>query len=121
MRILYIDDDVEDGEIFSEAVRYLGDDIECVIATNGNQALQAFVPPCPNFVFLDLRLPMMNGPEILIAFRERECFKETKVIIYSTIIDETEMQRCKQLGAHDCIQKSGNFKDLVNSLRKILL
>lgn len=88
MKILYVDDDEEDAEVFCEALALIDKSFECVVATSGKQAISKLGQPCPDFIFLDYRMPLHDGKQILAELRTHECFRQTKVIMYSTFMHE---------------------------------
>jgi CheY-like chemotaxis protein len=120
VRILYVDDDLEDAEIFCEAVHFIDSTIEWQIAKSGDEAITKLYQPCPEFIFLDYRMPQKDGKQILEELRGHDCFKNTKVVMYSTFMHETEIEECRKLGAHECMKKSPTFADLCNNLKKLL-
>jgi CheY-like chemotaxis protein len=119
LRILYVDDDPEDAEIFCEALAEIDPDIQCKIATNARTAIALFSPPCPEFIFLDFRMPIVSGVDLLKEIKSRECFSNTTIVMFSTHMDSRAVEQCKNLGAEHCISKQGDFNDLLISLRQI--
>jgi CheY-like chemotaxis protein len=83
-----VDDDVDDLEIFTLAVEDLRINVNCVTAADGIDALEklrndeAFVP---DFIFLDLNMPRMNGKQCLLEIKKIERLSSTPVIIYSNL------------------------------------
>jgi len=119
MTILYVDDDSDDAEIFCEAVHEVDPSINCTTFPNGNDIISDM--SSPDFLFLDFRMPILGGQEILRRLKENQSFVNTKIIMYSTVMSDQDMRECRELGVYDCLKKSSGFDDLCNELRKILI
>ena len=120
-RILLVDDDKDDQEMFCEALAEIYPSINCAIANNGLEALQiAQEPPPYELIFLDLNMPKMDGFECLRRFREIKSYQQVPIIIVSTSDDHNQKLRCKSLGASDYFTKSTSFEPLIRKLRTVL-
>jgi CheY-like chemotaxis protein len=114
-----IDDDLDDQEIFMLALQDLDKMVNCVTAADGSQALQilnedhSFIP---DYIFLDLNMPRMDGKQFLAEIKKDARLRNIPVIIYSTSSDPRDLYETKQLGASDYIVKQTS----IGSLRKIL-
>jgi CheY-like chemotaxis protein len=121
MRILYIDDDHEDRDIFLEAVRSLTHSVEFEYAASCEDALfklKTLAPP--DLIFLDINMPLRNGKECLKIIKTNPLLKRIPVIIYSTSNHQKERDECTRLGAMDYIVKPGNFEFLCEKLRDVV-
>lgn len=121
MSILYIDDDHEDAEIFCEILKEIDPAIKCTVATEGNVALKGLDQPCPNFIFIDYRMPKLNGVEFLEHLSANQCFSISKIVMYSTYMSDIQIEECKRLGVYECMRKTGDFNAMVSALRNVLL
>jgi CheY-like chemotaxis protein len=120
--VFLVDDDRDDREIFIEALAEIDDSVRCVTAENGEDAIlklhsDVFIP---NFIFLDLNMPRMNGRECLIEIKNIERLQETPVIIYTTSSLQKEKDELVKLGATKFLTKPANFKELCHSLKRVL-
>jgi len=76
---------------------------EVLVAHDGPTAISCIRHERPHLVFLDLRMPGLNGLDIL---KEAKGLDETiKIIILTAIEDEETMQQARQLGADDYVIK----------------
>ena len=122
MNCLFVDDDIDDQEIFSFAVRGLNKSVSLVTAGDGLEALEIlksdknFVPDC---IFLDLNMPRMNGKECLPELRKLPWLKEVPIIIYTTSSEERDRLETHQLGASDFMTKESSIERLKTALDKI--
>jgi CheY-like chemotaxis protein len=124
MVILIADDDHEDCELFSEAINEIDPTIKCWIARDGRQALQflnkELVLP-PDYIFLDINMPLMNGRDTLIEIKKNTRLRDIPVIMYSTTSDTREIQGYYKLGAYDFLIKPSNFNKLIEALTSIII
>lgn len=121
MSIWYVDDDLDDAEVFCEAVREVAPTILCKVFSKGDDLLSEIGFNCPDFIFLDYRMHKLNGVQIVHKIHKTECFKKTKIVMYSSFMRDQEIEACKKLGVYDCIGKSANFQTLCEYLRSVLL
>ena len=121
MTVFYADDDPEDCELFKEALEHIDVDIKTVIAKDGREALAflSHTPDLPNYIFLDINMPMVDGKKCLIEIKKNMKLKNIPVIMYSTTSDTNEIREYYKLGAHDFLIKPNNFNTLCDCLESI--
>lgn len=121
MIILVVDDDAEDIELFCEAVNEIDPEISCVEAYNGVDALKILHRDSllPDFIFLDINMPFMNGQKCLAELKGNPAYGEIPVIMYSTTTDQKQIDDCKKLGA-SFLTKPNSYAELVTALRDIM-
>jgi len=122
-KVFLIDDDFDDQEFFSIAVKKLNEMNECVFAKDGQFGLDMLHRDdnfSPDFVFIDLNMPRMNGLECLEEIKKIERFRNTPVYIYSTTDNPTTMEDSKKLGATGYIVKPSGLQVLVEILKVII-
>lgn len=110
-KILLIDDDADDRKYFVEAVQEIDASIECVTAKDAIQAnvlLNDDGFTLPDYIFLDLRMPRINGRQFLLQIKTDERFKNIPVIIYTTSREVEESEDMQNLGAVHFISKPAN-------------
>ncbi|HUR30311.1 MAG TPA: response regulator, partial [Saprospiraceae bacterium] len=121
--VLLIDDDTDDQEIFSHAMDKANHNAHCVFADDGIQAierLQQDINFLPDYIFIDMNMPRMNGQQCLAAIKQIDRLKNTPVYMYSTSADPESIEKNKKLGAADFIVKPANINDLVAMLKSII-
>jgi CheY-like chemotaxis protein len=121
-KLLLIDDDEDDQEIFMSATSSISQEIRCVAISDATKALHGLSAQelDPDIIFLDLNMPVMNGQQFLTEIKKREKLKDIPVIIFSTSSQPRTIEAMKRLGAHDFITKPGLFDELVSILTPIL-
>jgi len=120
MSILYIDDDIEDIEIFQEAISAVNPSIEFSSARSGGEALamlRATDTP-PTHIVLDVNMPGMDGKLCLKEIRSERRFDPIEVIIYSTNSFPRDVTEMEALGAR-FVRKANSFDDLCNMIRAL--
>jgi CheY-like chemotaxis protein len=122
MNILYIDDDLEDLEIFQDALAVIDPHIVLNTAKDGLEGLKILeeLTVRPDLIFVDINMPRMNGKQFLIQLRKTLGLRTIPVIIYSTSSHKEEMDSFKKLGAHKFVIKPSDFENLKRLLRNII-
>jgi CheY-like chemotaxis protein len=120
---LIIDDDLEDKEILQETLNEINPSIQCVMketCEDGLNYLQNNLNALPDYIFLDLNMPKMNGKQCLKLLKEDGSFKNIPVIIYTTSYQERDKEETMGLGAHYFLTKPTSMGQLKKELRHIL-
>jgi CheY-like chemotaxis protein len=114
MTILYADDDRDDRDLMTEALNEIDPSISVHMFNDGQELLSILRKnsELPDYIFLDINMPVMNGKECLIALKKDKRLREIPVVIYSTTIDNSEVSEFYLLGAYTFIRKPNNFADL---------
>ncbi len=118
-----VDDDVDDQELFIEALQVIDKDCKCITASDGEEALQKLseeMPKMPDFIFLDLNMPRMNGKQFLTELKSNKDMWDIPVVIYSTSSEKKDMEETAELGAAYFLQKPNRFDDLSSALTDII-
>ncbi len=120
-KILLIEDDTDDQELFLEAVNQVDPTIEVKMMENGKVALQHLSADCcPDLILADLNMPKMNGKQFLIELKQNPGLAHIPVYIFSTSSTQSEQTETKSLGAFDFLVKPDRYDALCDLVRKIL-
>lgn len=122
--VLIADDDPDDVEMFMEALQEIDNNISCVSAGNGYEALQILNvvnATKPDVIFLDLNMPKLSGKQCLIKLKQQAQFADIPVIIFTTSKLDDDNEEMRRLGALDFITKPSRFTDLVQLLNNLLM
>lgn len=76
--------------------------------------------PTPDLVLLDLRMPINNGSSVLATIRGKPEFADCKVVVFTSSRLLTDHSTCKQLGAHDYVNKPIDWPAWKETIRNIL-
>ena len=115
MNILLAEDDTFFQNFYSKKLSEQG--ITVTIAKDGEEALMALQTARPDLILLDLIMPKKDGFDVLTELGKNEQLKTIPVIVFSTLGQEGDMIKAKNLGAKDFVNKT--FFDFSNLLLKI--
>lgn len=111
-RVLVVDDEPDARELLQAFLT--GKGYEVLTASDGEEALQRVKAERPHLIFLDVRMPKMDGLEVLKRVREFD--QEVGVIMVTAVREEDIGRQALQLGAFDYITKPLDLKYLEQSL-----
>lgn len=118
--VLLVEDDLAHAEItrrnleeFSEAIR------ELVHVSDGQAALDYLSSARPQLILLDLRLPRVDGLEVLTAVKHDEQLKLIPVVILTTSEAETDVRSAYERGANGYLVKPVEFEAFVEVTRAV--
>jgi CheY-like chemotaxis protein len=117
---LLIDDDIDDQEIFTLALDQLDNIFHCMKVNNGLEALAYLRDKekmLPDYIFLDLNMPRMNGLECLKEIKKLRQLPYIPVIIYSTSTSKNDIAEAHKFGAAAFITKPFSLTELTDTLR----
>jgi DNA-binding NarL/FixJ family response regulator len=86
-------------------------------ASTGREAIHQFQKHQPDVTLMDLRLPDMNGIDVMIAIRTE--FPEARIIMLTTFEGDVEIQRALEAGARGYMLKSMPPKELLEVIRQV--
>ena len=118
--ILIIDDDRDELIIYLEALEKLAFNIKCTYAEGAEHALQMLEHLVPDFIFLDINMPKIDGMECLKKIRAQDKFSNINIIMFSSGLDSRLTQQAMKLGANGCYQKACGIRPLSEKLKEIL-
>lgn len=122
--IFIIDDDPDDSELLTEAIHEVDPNMVCSTSLGSIDALNILAVEqfiVPDYIFLDLNMPMMNGKECLIELMKIEQLKEVKVIIYTTSQREDDVKELLGIGASFFLIKPSVFEHLKKAIKYIVM
>ncbi len=120
---MIVDDDDDDREFFCAAIAEIDDNIKCLGAINGEDALHRLkcdLEHKPDFIFLDLNMPRMNGLRCLSEIKGDTNLKDIPVIIYSTTSSQRETEQILQRGATFFINKPTSLTKLREDILQVM-
>jgi len=127
--ILLVEDNPDDEVLTLRALEKNAIMNEIVVARDGAEALDYIfgqgqyagrdVSDWPQIMLLDLKLPKIDGLEVLRRVREDERTRYMPVVILTSSIEEQDLISGYRLGANSYIQKPVDFSQVVESVRQL--
>lgn len=115
-RILVVDDEDALRTVLSAELNSEG--YEVGTAADGMEALDELQKGAYDLVLLDIRMPNMNGFEVLKVIKERHA--GTKVIMLTGFADLKNAIESKKLGAEDFVSKPYDLVDLLTTIDRVM-
>ncbi|RAW01550.1 hypothetical protein DQQ10_07780 [Pseudochryseolinea flava] len=115
---LFIDNDIRNRNVFSDAMEYISPTTFCFMASTASEALFMLLEErlVPSYIFVELNIPGMSGKEFLKEIKQHETLKDIAVIIHCTSPRPNEILELKELGAHAIYFRPYQFNGICNML-----
>ena len=127
--ILVVEDNPDDVELLLRALRKNNIANDIVITHDGAEALDYLFctgayadrdkTAMPRIILLDLKLPKLNGLQVLERLRADERTMLTPVIILTSSKEEQDLISGYKTGANSYVRKPVNFNQFVEAVRQI--
>jgi DNA-binding NtrC family response regulator len=120
--IVLIDDDKDEHEIFQIALAQVDPSVQCTYFDSAEDALNILTdaPTLPEYIFLDLNMPGMNGIKFLEEIK-RTALASLRIIVYSTAIMPDHKKKIEKLGVFRAFVKPTTDGELVKLLKSVLV
>jgi CheY-like chemotaxis protein len=127
-RILMVEDDPKDVELTLTALEEYNLANEVVLARDGEQALDylycrgSFATRSnenPAVLLLDLKLPKLDGLEVLKQIKSDEKLRMIPVVVLTSSREEKDMVASYQLGVNAYVVKPVDFHEFVNAVKEL--
>jgi two-component system response regulator len=127
--ILLVEDNSDDIELTVMALKEAKITNSVVVARNGVEALDYLFGTGPHagrdtsvqpvVVLLDIKLPLLNGIDVLKRMREDERTRRTPVVMLTSSTEQADMVRTYDLGANSYVRKPVEFENFVVAARQL--
>jgi two-component system response regulator len=121
IEILLVEDHAADAELTLRALRNANVTNRIHLARDGAEAL-AFLQGgnrIPRLVLLDLKMPKLDGLEVLRRMRDDPRTKLVPVVILTSSREEPDIHRAYELGANSYIVKPVDFEGFANAVTDV--
>jgi len=118
--IFLADDDADDKLLFVEAISDIDANINCIMTSNGQEALALLnvMDPLPDIIFLDVNMPVVNGLDCLKDLRATKRYSQVPIVMLTT--SSSEFIRAQAMGANLVLTKPPSFKELKVLLKEVI-
>jgi CheY-like chemotaxis protein len=127
-RILIVEDDPKDVELTLTALEEYNLANEVVVTRDGEEALDYLycrgnfkmrTGDNPAVLLLDLKLPKVNGLEVLQQIKSDEKLKMIPVVVLTSSREERDMVASYKLGVNAYVVKPVDFHEFVNAIKEL--
>jgi CheY-like chemotaxis protein len=121
MQIINIDDDSDDRYMFCMAISRIDPEIECIQVDCGEDAVELLKDSkmAPDFIFMDINMPRMNGYECLREIYLLPNIRNTTIVMFSSTFNPKDRVEFS-LFRLQYLLKTSDRKSLVESLRRLV-
>ena len=117
-KILVVDDDLDLVEIIQRRLEYYK--WEVVAASNGKEGLEKAASEKPDVIVLDIKMPVMNGHEMLRHLRQHPELKDIPVIMCSVSCEVQDITTASSYNISDYVTKPFDCMELIEKTFSIL-
>lgn len=109
--ILLVEDNPNDAELAQRALKKVNLGGKIAIARDGAEAIDYLMGngPKPKVVFLDLKLPKIDGIEVLRRTRADSRTRSIPVVVLTSSQEERDISECYKLGVNSYVVKPVEF------------
>ncbi|MCZ7635821.1 MAG: ATP-binding protein [Verrucomicrobia bacterium] len=118
VRILVVDDVPENRAVLSEMLSAIG--CEVMAAASGMEALAQLTEPLPHLIFMDIRMPGMDGKETAQRIWEKFGRKRIKIVACSASAFDQQRRECLASGFDGFIGKPFRTEEILLCLKELL-
>lgn len=127
--VLHVEDNADDEMLVKRALRAGVPSNNLISARDGREACGYLFEHkllggmsehrYPDLILLDLKLPIMNGIEILEKIRLTEETKHIPVVVLTSSDEAKDIERCYQLGVNSYVPKPVDFEKFLEAVKRI--
>ncbi len=126
--ILLVEDDPKDADLtimaldeynLSNRVVHVKDGVEAIEYLKYEGKFSTREKEDPAVILLDIKMPRMDGIEVLTIIKEDDKLKMLPVVILTSSQESPDLQKCYSLGVNAYVVKPVDFKDFIESVKNI--
>jgi CheY-like chemotaxis protein len=126
--ILLVEDDPKDIELTLEALSEHNLANRVIVAKDGVEAMEYLRyegkyklrnPEQPAVILLDIKMPRMDGIEVLRAIRSDDKLKKLPVVMLTSSREGPDLKKCYEIGANAYVVKPVDFKDFIEAVKQL--
>ena len=117
-KVLIVDDSQLIISVITNFIKKSGKEVEFITAGNGQEAIDKYKEHKPDLVFMDIKMPGVDGIEALIKIRDFD--SNSKVVMCTSMKEEEQERIAKEKGAIGYIMKPFSSSDIIDTINKNL-
>ena len=126
--ILLVEDNPDDAELAMRAFAKTTGNHDLILARDGVEALDYLLgtgphaanpPPAPDLVLLDLKLPRVDGLEVLRRLRAEERTRHLPVVVLTSSEQEEDIVNSYKSGANSYVRKPVDFGQFAQAAQQL--
>lgn len=117
-KILVVEDNGDIRENTTELLEL--SDYSVLTANNGKEGLDMALQETPDLILCDIRMPVMNGYNLLENIRKQPSLKNSRFVFFTASCEKKEIEMGMRMGADDYILKPFTEEELLGKLKKLL-
>ncbi|NPD45177.1 MULTISPECIES: response regulator [unclassified Lentimicrobium] len=126
--ILLVEDDPRDAELtimaladhnLSNRVTHVNDGVEALEFLRYQGKFADREREIPAVILLDIKMPKMDGIEVLEIIRNDNTLKTLPIVMLSSSREDPDLQKCYALGVNAYVVKPVDFKEFIDSVKNI--
>jgi CheY-like chemotaxis protein len=115
LEILLVEDNAADAKLTIIALQEANVSNKIVLLRDGNEALEyifgSIEDRVPKVIFLDLKMPKVNGNEVLAKLKQDERTRKIPVVMFTSSQEPRDIKECFDLGANSYLVKPVDYDD----------
>lgn len=117
-KILIVDDEKDLANLVKLNLEVEG--FQCSIANSGEEALDKLNSELPDLIILDIRMPGMDGFEVLRKLKSEDKLKNIPVMMFTTCTQEKDKQLAYQIGAAAYLEKPFDPSRMLDRVKNLV-
>jgi CheY-like chemotaxis protein len=117
-RILIAEDQYENQLLLSKLMTHIGLDVK--VAENGEQCVKLFQEWHPDLIWMDRRMPVLDGEEATRRIRQLPNGQAVKIVAVTASVFSEQQQEMLDAGMNDFVRKPYRFEEIYDSLARQL-
>jgi len=129
VEILLVEDNADDAEMAIHALRKKNLANKLIHLQDGEEALDFLfgtgkfagrdVTLRPRLILLDLKMPKVDGMQVLAKVKSNDATKKIPVVILTSSKEDPDLSKCYELGANSYIVKPVEFDSFINAVTEL--
>lgn len=127
--VVLIEDNPDDAELTMRSLNSLQLDIQIIWLKDGAEAINYLfdqhpdqshkVSNQPRLILLDLKLPKVNGIEVLKRIKSDDLIKTIPVVVMTSSKESVDLKACYDLAANSFVTKPINYQEFIEATKSI--